>query len=251
MNLKFGRSLLLSYRAFPILLLGGVLPAWGQSDSDLKKCFIRSKLDPRLYVLNTATLQEHPKLRKALAHKDPAKIAGITLTDFDAVEPFQAKRCTQSPNFCIEPRIVTVTHQIYLRAKNRDSSQKKEDLKFPDWSRLEDFPCTTSPDPLFATFECTLEHEKVHVVLREEALLESCEKFKQSILSIQEKTQESALKEARRRYQAFVQTVASADQEEVAYRLEWDCNRSLYERSGGKCPKVSPTPRSTLKSGKL
>jgi hypothetical protein len=228
-----------AYAIIALLCAGLSSPARSHAATKTDDCFIRSKLDPNLIVLSTQTIQEHPKLRKALANKDPSKLAGITLTDFDAVEPFEAKRCAKGPYFCIEPRSMTLTHQIFARAKNRDHSQPKEDLKFPDWSRTEDFPCTASPQPSFATFECTLEHEKVHVVLREEAIQESCGEFRRSLLSIQETTQESALKKARSRYQAFVQTVAAADQEEVAYRVEWDCNRALFEKKGGSCPKAS------------
>lgn len=192
-------------------------PAWGS-------CPIESRMDPKLSILTNAVLA-----RYAPQASDPAQISGVTLTDFDSVKPWVVQRCGE--RFCAKPKKEVLTHTIYVRAEKLSDGSLS-----PRWLDPAQFPCGKVPHKNFVTHHCTVEHEKVHVVLREEALKEQCGNFVSALASISAVSSDEAEKQARVSYVKLIQEIGSADQEELPYKIEWECNKDLAEKAGKVCP---------------
>lgn len=193
------------------------------SPAQAAECPVTTKLDLKLHVLSNETLLKmNPKW------VDPAQVSGFTRTDFDSVQPWEISSCRQS--FCAKPKSQTLNHQIFLRPE-----KLKDGKPNPRWIAIDKFPCGSKPHKNFITYSCTIEHEKVHVIQREDALAESCPAFVNALKTIRASSQQEADGKARAAYQTLIRKIAAVDQEDTPYQFEWKCNGELAQKSGVAC----------------
>jgi len=186
-------------------------------------CPIRSELAKQPKVLSNGLVKQ---LKSDIA--DPAQVSGITRTDFDSVQPWDVYRCGQ--RFCVRPKVQTVVHQILLRPRKLPDGASN-----PRWIEAKDFPCSESLMKNFLTYECTIEHEKVHVVQREDAIAQACPAFVKTLGAIQADSRKAAHDQAVDSYRKLITQVAAADDERIPYEIEAKCQRESALREGVNC----------------
>jgi hypothetical protein len=210
-------------KTFPgLLAVFYSISAWGDSS-----CPIKSELNPELKTLT------YEKVKELLPeHGDPQQVSGVTVTNFQSFEPWEVVPCEQE--YCLKPKEITLTHEIHVRPENlnKDSKGLKPN---PRWVPIANFPCGEEPDQNFVTFSCTVDHEKVHVVQREEAILAACPRFLREIKQIRAPSREEARKAAQAEYSKLARRVSEADTELVPYLIEWQCNERMAKESGVTC----------------
>jgi hypothetical protein len=189
-------------------------------------CPISTSLDPKVHVLTNKVFHKaNPQ------HKDPAQVSGFTMTDFGSVSPWKVSGCGQG-KYCVTPKDVKLVHHVYVRPRELAGGKPN-----PRWLSLDLFPCGEKPNANYVTYACTIEHEKVHVVQRDDALAAKCTEFVTKLAIVRESSAKAAEREAKALYTQLIKKISDADQETVPYEIEWKCNGDSAAKAGVACAK--------------
>jgi len=187
-------------------------------------CPITNKLDSTLYPLSNETL-----LNIYSKWPNPSQTSGFTKTDFGEITPYEVFSCGEK--FCVKGKAQTLIHKIFIRPEKLVGNKEN-----PRWIPIEKFPCSQMYQKNFVTYKCTIEHEKVHFVQRDDAIKQNCSAFTKKLSSIKTDTKDAAIKLAEAAYNEIKVKVSDADQEKVPYQIEWNCNKALAEVAKIACP---------------
>ncbi len=211
------------------------------------ECPIHTELNPKIQVLtNRVLLKINPKW------PEPEQSSGVTITDFSDLKPWEVEKCDSG--FCVKPKASTLFHTVYIRPEKLGRKVN------PRWNLIAEFPCAVSQQKNFVTYVCTLEHEKVHVVQRDDAIQEACPQFVEELEKIKAPSVAAAEKEAQAALNRLKQSVFAYDTETAPYKIEWSCNEKLAEEANVSCserpewkefPFLSDLERDEGKSGVL
>ena len=197
--------------------------ALATSIAQASECPIKTKLDPTLYTLTNQVFYDlDPKW------DDPAQTSGFTKTDFNPLYNFEIKKVGK--HYVVSYPNVTLTHQIFIRPK-----VLKDKVPNPRWSSIQHFPCSKDYQKNYVTHSCTLTHEKVHVVNRDDALKEYCPQLVKELGSIKASNKKEAEDKARKALLKLVSYVGKKDTEEIAYNIEWNCLKQQALENGIVC----------------